>query len=248
VKSFLLAAVVSAMIIRPAAADDVRVYAAGAVQKAVDALKPVFEAKSGHTLAATFDTVGALANRVRAGETPHLVILSQTALQALEKSGHIASGAIKPVGRTGVGLAGALDKPAPDISSPDKLVAVLRAAPSIVHADPARGATAGTHFAKVLADLGLASELKDRITVIPFGGAVAGDVAAGKFAIGVSQASEIVPNPSVRFLGFLPEPHALWTVYAVAPVAPPSQPSRAFLDLLTGPEGQAALAKIGFLH
>lgn len=235
-------------VVLPARADEVRVYAAGAVQKAVQALIPEFEGKTGHRIIATYDTVGALANRVRAGEKPALVLLSHAALSALEKSAHIAAGAIQPVGRTGVGLAGPLDKPAPDISTPEKLVAALRAAPSIVHADPARGATAGTHFAKVLADLGLAGELKDRITVIPFGGAVAGDVAAGKFAIGVSQASEIVPNTAVRFLGFLPEPHALWTVYAAAPVDAPAAASRAFLDLLLGADGQAAFARIGFVR
>jgi molybdate transport system substrate-binding protein len=237
---------VAVLTVSPARADDVRIYAAGAVQKAVVALIPEFEARTGHKVVATYDTVGALANRVKAGEKPDLVVLSQSALKGLETSGQIAAASIQSVGRTGVGLAGNPALPAPDVSTADKLKAALLAAPSIVHADPARGATAGTHFAKVLVDLGIAAEVKERVTVIPFGGAVADEVASGKFAIGVSQASEIVPNPKVRFLGFLPEPHALWTVYAVATVAAPTDASRALLATLIGPEGQKALEKIGF--
>jgi molybdate transport system substrate-binding protein len=231
-----------------ARASDVRIYAAGAVQKAVEALIPLYRERTGRVATATFDTVGAQVKRIQDGETPSLAILSVSGLRGLATAGRISADAIKPIGRTGVGLAGDPKRPAPDIATSAALAAALRAAPSIVHADPARGATAGTHFAKVLADLGLAEELKPRITVVPFGGAVAGHVAAGTYAIGVSQASEIVAHPEVRFLGFLPEPHALWTVYAAAPIAPLDDHARAFLDLLLSADGAKALDKIGFVR
>lgn len=231
-----------------ALAQDVSIHAAGAVQKAIQHLIPQYEAATKRTVKPVFDTVGALAKRVRDGERPAVTVLSINALRELEKAGLIAGGGIRPVGRTGVGLAGDPRRPAPDLSTPAALVAALRAAPSIVHADPARGATAGTHFAKVVADLGLTEELKARITVVPFGGAVAGHVRDGTYAIGVSQASEIVPYSDVRFLGFLPEPHALWTVYAAAPVAPLDEAARAFLDLLMSADGINALGRIGFVR
>jgi molybdate transport system substrate-binding protein len=224
----------------------VRIYAAGAVQKAIVPLLPAMEVAAGQNVTATFDTVGALAGRIKAGNTADIVILSLGALKRLESDGLIAKGSIVTVGRTGVGLAGPLNQPAPDISTPDALKATLLAAPSIVHADPARGATAGAHFANVLAELGIAEQLKDRVTVVPFGGAIAGEIAAGKFAVGASQASEIVPNTAVRFLGFLPEPYQLWTVYALATPGVPAAETKAVIDVLTGAAGKAALAKIGF--
>jgi molybdate transport system substrate-binding protein len=247
-RRFVFAALVWTLSYTNGFAADVRVYAAGAVQKAIEKLIPTFETATGHKVVAVFDTVGALAKRISAGETPAVTLLSERALRDLAATGRIDATTIRPIGRTGVGLAGDPRLPAPDVATPAALVAALRTASSIVHADPARGATAGTHFAKVLADLGMADELKGRITVVPFGGAVAGLVRDGVHAIGVSQASEIVAEPRVRFLGFLPEPHALWTVYAAAPVAAPNEAARAFLDLMLSVDGRRALESIGFVR
>ncbi len=233
----------------PAAAAEIRVFAAGAVQKGVQALAADFEAKTGHKIVATYDTVGSLRDKVLAGETPHIIIVSAPALKALEEKGRLQAGSRQDIGRTGVGLMGHPDKHRGnlvDIATPDKFKAALLAAKSIAHADPARGATAGTHFRKIIGELGIAEALKDRITVVPFGGAIAEQVAAGAFEIGVSQATEIVPNTNVRFLGFLPDELQLWTVYGVAHVAPAEPAAAEFLGLLSGPAGQAAFAKIGF--
>jgi molybdate transport system substrate-binding protein len=45
--------------------------------------------------------------------------------------------------------------PKPDVSTPEALKAALLAAPSLGYADPARGGQGGTHFAKVIEQLGL---------------------------------------------------------------------------------------------
>lgn len=227
-------------------ADDVRVLAAGAVQKAMEPLFRAFEAKSGHRILSRFDTVGALKAAALAGELPHLILLSMPALQELATAGRLAKGSLHELGRTGVGVAVPLSGPPVDVSTADKLRQALLAAPSIAHADPARGATAGTHFRKVVAALGLTETLAARITVVPFGGSIAGDVAAGKFALGISQATEIVPNSAVRFAGTLPEPYALWTAYGVGRIGPLTDAVSAFEDLLHGDAGQAAFKSVGF--
>ena len=89
-------------------------------------------------------------------------------------------------------VGGAQGAPVPDISSAEALRRSLLAAGSVAHADPARGATAGTHFARVLERLGIAAEMAPRVTVLPFGGDVIKAVAEGRFEIGVSQSSEIL--------------------------------------------------------
>ncbi len=242
----LLAAIACLLPADPGRADEIRVLAAGAVQKAIERLIPPFEATSGRKVRVTYDTVGSLRDRVLQGDAPDIVILSEAGLKALADKGRIVGGAFITVGRTGVGLCAPLAAPALDISTPENLKAALLGAASIAHADPARGATAGTHFRKVIEALGIAGELGARITVVPFGGAIAADVAAGKFAIGVSQATEIVPNPNVRFLGTLPEPHALWTAYGAAHVATANPASAAFLTHLSSPDGASAFQAIGF--
>jgi molybdate transport system substrate-binding protein len=238
----LLAALIATA---PAAAQDVRVLAAGAVQAAVQRLEPALTA-SGHKLLATFDTVGALRERVLAGEAADVVILSEAGMAVLAKSDRIDAGSLIDLGTTSVALAVRRGEAAPDISSPDALKRALLSAASIAHADPARGATAGAHFAGVLQRLGLAEELRDRIVVLGFGGDVIAGVAEGRFAVGVSQSSEIVAHPGVVLAGRLPEPYAHHTRYRAAKMTGAGPSAEAFLGLLTGPQGRAALQAIGF--
>ena len=167
----------------PAAAHDVRVLAAGAVQGAVQRLE-LAVVDSGHKLLATYDTVGALRERVLAGEAADVVILSEAGMAALAAAGRIDAGTLIDLGATSVALAVRKGVEVPDVSSPDALRRTLLAAASIAHADPARGATAGAHFASVLQRLGLAEQLRDRIVVLGFGGDVIAGVAEGRFAIG----------------------------------------------------------------
>ncbi len=103
-----------------------------------------------------------------------------------------------------------------DISTPEALRATLLAAKSITYADPARGATAGAHFATVLAALGIRDEVAKLATVLPFGVEVIEAVAAAKHELGVSQSSEIVQHNGVRYVGALPPPYRLGTRYQVA--------------------------------
>ncbi|MBL8700333.1 MAG: substrate-binding domain-containing protein [Alphaproteobacteria bacterium] len=232
-----------------AVADEVRVFAAGATMAALEDVAPVFEQRTGHRLRANFDTVGALRDRVLAGENPDVVLLSAPALDALATAGRLAAGTRRDLGRTGVGLAAPLGAPPLDISTPDRLRAVLLAAPSLAYADPARGATAGTHFRKVLAELGIADAVAAHAKVVPFGVDGVRAVAEGEFALAVSMATEILANRRVRFVGNLPEPLQLWTVYGAAAVAPASGATgatAALLEFLAGETATEAFRRIGF--
>jgi len=128
------------------------------------------------------------------------------------RKGAIARDTIVDLGRTGVGLAGRPGLAAAAVETPDQLRALLLGASLIGYADPARGATAGTLFAKALMELGLAAPLKERLRVFPFGVDVIAAVEQGRIEVGVSQATEILSRP-VQFLGYLPEPYQSWTPY-----------------------------------
>lgn len=228
------------------AAETLVVFAAGAVKAAVEKLVPAFEAANpGEMVRAHYDTVGALRDRALAGEVVHVVLLSTAGLAPLAERGRIAAGTRVAIGRTGIGLAGAKGRTTP-IDTPARFAAVLREAKSIGYADPARGATAGTHFARQLAELGLAEPLKDRLKVFPFGVEAVEAVGRGEIEIAVSQATEIVAHPEkVAFLGLFPDPHQLWTPYEAA-LLTDSAAARRWLALLASPQGKDAFAKIGF--
>ena len=230
----------------PARAEDVRVLAAGAVQNAVRQLEAGFLAASGHTLKPEFDTVGALRNRVLAGERADVVILSEAGMGALDAAAMIDARSRIELGSTAVALAVRKGAAVPDLSSPEALRRSLLAATSIAYADPARGATAGGHFAGVLERLGIAGEVRSRVTVLPFGGDVIKAVAEGRFEIGVSQSSEIVAHADVVLAGRLPAPFDHRTRYVAAKGVGAGPGADAFLAMLQSASGRAALAAIGF--
>ena len=199
-----------------ALAGDITLLAAGAAKDLVARIDAPFTQATGRRIKATFDTVGVQRERVEMGERPDMVILSSAAIAQLNKLGLIDAATIRDVGDVQVGLAVTANSMAPDISTPEALRKALLAAKSIAYADPARGATAGAHFAKVLAALGINEQVSGKVTVLPFGVEVIEAVAVGKFEIGVSQSSEIVQHKGVRYIGALPVPHQLATRYQTA--------------------------------
>jgi molybdate transport system substrate-binding protein len=233
------AATVLVLFTTAATADDIRVFAAGAAKHAVDALAPAFQQATGHTLRASYDTVGALTARVKQaapGQAADIVILSDSALASLGAAGRLSSVPAYSVGRVVVAVAVKLGTPLPDLSTRAALQAALLAADSIAYGDPARGATAGTHFAKVIAAMNLEIDLKNKMTVLPFGVDVITGVAQGNYAFGISQSSEIRQHPGVSYAGPLPAPYGLSTGYSAAL----SSDSPAALQLLTFIKSQQA--------
>lgn len=228
------------------ATETVRILAAGAVQGAVLRLEPAIAAASAAKLDAVFDTVGALRDRVLGGDVADVIILSEAGMVALEKAGKVAGGSVVDLGRISVALAVRRGARVPDVASPAALKQALLSASSLAHADPARGATAGAHFARVLEQLGIAEQTKARVTVLPFGGDVIAEVARGRFEIGVSQSSEIVAHPGVTLAGRLPAPYGHSTRYVAAKPVGAGARSDSVLALLQTPAARSTFADFGF--
>jgi molybdate transport system substrate-binding protein len=233
-----------------ARADEIRVLCAGAAKMALEAISPEFSRLTGHTLRASFDTVGAQRDRVlqgAPGTVADVVILSTAAISQLAKAGHLPAGEGIAIGVVSVSLAVPLGTPVPAISTPAQLKQVLTTASSIAYADPQRGATAGTHFDKVLREMGLYDTLRERLVVRPFGVDVIKDVSEGKYAIGVSQSSEILQHANIAMVGPLPAPYALITPYTAAVTS--TQPAaKQLMDFLAGPAAMTSFRATGFLH
>ena len=237
-----------------AAADDARVLAAGAAKHAVEALAPAFHQATGHTLRASYDTVGALTGRglqAKPAEVADILILSDAALVSLSAAGYLnPSGPLNPqrthsIGRVVVAVAVKQGMPLPDLSTPAALQLALLAAPSIAYGDPARGATAGTYFAKVMATMSLNDMLKDKITVLPFSVDVITGVAQGRYALGISQSSEIKQRQGISYAGPLPAPYGLSTGYSAA-LASDSTAAQQFLTFLKGQQAMREFESSGF--
>jgi len=231
-----------------ARAADITVYAAGAVQSAVLDTKTAFETASGHRLTFVFGTVGALRDRILAGEAADATLLSVAGIEALEQKGAARKGMSVIVGSTGPGIAYRAGAPKPDVSSPEALKAALLAAKSVSYGDPTKGATAGIHFSKVLGELGIAEAIKPKTHLVPFGVEGIERVAKGESELAVSQATEILANPGTRLAGSLPAPYQIGTVYAATGVQSTKVPDAvaAYLRFLLSAETVAKFRANGF--
>ncbi len=227
-------------------ADAVRVLAAGAVKAVIQELAGPFETRTGRRLEVTFDTVGALAERVLSGQEADVTILSVPMLRTLASQG-IGDGAILELGTTGVGLGGRGGiAPAP-IDTPERFSTLLIEAETIGYADPARGATAGRHFMSVLERMNLADALRPKLRMFSFGVDAVEALGRGEVELAVSQATEILTQPKVTFLGLFPEPYHLATAYGAVALSA-RDGARDFLAALQESAAVESLRRAGFIQ
>lgn len=227
-----------------------RILSGGALNGIVTRLQPAFEKAHDCRIEGTYGAVGAMKDKLLAGAPCDLVILSQALIDELAAQAHVhgqAPGA-RPVGVVKTGLA-LKDRHAPvSVSSPEKLKALLQAAPAIFYPDPAK-ATAGIHFHKVLQSLGLADDAS-RLKTYPNGAmAMAALAQSGEAeAVGCTQVTEILITPGVRLNGLLPPPYELATTYTGAVAARAQEPelALALLEALTADEAAETRRKCGF--
>jgi molybdate transport system substrate-binding protein len=226
--------------------EEVKVYAAAAVKSPFVKLAEDYEKATGHTVVFVFDTAGATEQKFRADPSSALLVTTDTLIADGIKSGTLKDGTSRRLGATVAALAVPPGSPKPDISTPAKLKAALLAAPRIAFSDPARGATVGTHFMKVIETLGIKDEVLQKATVAPDGVETMRLVLDKKVALGVSQMSEIVQANRDALVAPFPNEFDLATTFSLWHRADASAAVRDFATLITSPAGQTRLAAEGF--
>jgi molybdate transport system substrate-binding protein len=196
----------------------------------------------------TFGAVGAMRDKLLAGEPCDIVILTRALIDELTRQGHVVAGSTRDLGVVMTGVAVKEGDPAPDISTRDALKAALQRASGVYFPDPQK-ATAGIHFMKVLQSLGIADELRGRIRNFPNGATSMAEMAqAGAGAIGCTQVTEILHAPGVDLVGLLPKEFELATVYTAAVCTKAQEPdaARAFVERLAAAQAASVRAACGF--
>ena len=234
----------------PARGAELHVLAAGAVQAAVAKLVTTFEGQTGHTVKVTYSTVGDLVAKTEAGQPVDVIVVTPPTLTSLEGKGLVRPGTQAKVGSVGAAVAVRAGVTAPDVSTPEALRATLLAARSVIYADPTKAST-GIHFARVIERLGIAEAVNAKAHIVPTGIVgmedLAKDTGAG-LVVGITQVTEILPNPGVKLVGPLPGDLQNITTYAAALGAKPVElaAAEAFLAWLTNPLGRQTFATAGF--
>ena len=226
-----------------------RILSAGAAQAVVERIAAPYTSETGVEVKAAFSAVGAMKARVLAGEPVDIIVLTRALIDELVASGHVAAGSPSDLGTVATGVAVRAGTPSPDISDAGKLRGSLLAASKVVCPDPAT-ATAGKAVLQLLERLGIAAEVRPRMQVFPNGYSAMKWLAEsrGTRELGITQATEILPNPGVHYVGPLPGDLAIRTLYSagVAAQAQNSAGAGDFIARLTARDSRPILAQAGY--
>jgi molybdate transport system substrate-binding protein len=229
------------------AQSEVRVFVGGAMTGPLKEAGAAFTRSSRTQVIVVSDTTGALLKRLAAGEKADLIVVTGPAMDALQKESRVDPGSRVDLARALIGVGVRAGAASPDLSTPDTFKAALLEARSVSYVSPAAGGTSGTYFEGLLARMGIAETMKSKTVYRTQGSEVAAAVASGDAELGITFTSELQPNPGVKVAGPLPAAIQLPTIYSAAVVtgAPNADIARAFLRMLGGAEGRAALTQAG---
>jgi molybdate transport system substrate-binding protein len=236
------------LVATPARADEIKVMTSGAFTEAYQQLVQQFQKATRHTVATTYgasmggaqDSIPVRLNR---GEPVDVVIVIDSALDALVKSGHIVPGSRVQLARSMIGIAVRKGAPKPDISSVAALRQTLLQAKSIAYSASASGTYVST---ELFQRLGIAEQVKDKARRIE-SERVGAVVARGDAELGFQQVSELLPVAGIDYVGLLPtEVQQVSTISAaIGTKATASSASKALIDFLASPAAAATIRKTG---
>ena len=226
-------------------AEDLKVYAAAAFKSPLTEIAAQYEKETGNKVAVIFDTAGATAQKFTSDPQAVLLITSPAVITDAEKIGKLKDGTTYRLGDSLAGIAYPPGSAKPDVSTPEKLKAALLGAKRIAFSDPARGATVGIHFMKVIDSLGVKDEVLRKSTVAKDGVETMRLVLEEKFDIGITQVSEILQASRDAVAGPFPKEFELATTYSLWHRNNISPAAKTFVTLMTSPASRAKLEANG---
>lgn len=227
----------------------IRILSGGAAQGLVHRLKDRLATEHGIGVEGHFGAVGAMRDKLLAGEPCDILVLTQALIVELEAQGHVKPGTAVPLGRVRTGVAVKSGEPMPAVNDAASLKALLASAQGVYFPDPEK-ATAGIHFMKVLRELGLVDTLAGKLRTYPNGAAAMQAMAQtqGAGLVGCTQVTEILFTPGVVLCGGLPKEFELATVYTAAACARAQDPqgAQALIDMMASDTARPVREAAGF--
>ncbi|HWH82155.1 MAG TPA: substrate-binding domain-containing protein [Burkholderiaceae bacterium] len=218
--ALFVAACAAVLAARPAAAAEIRVLSAGAVEPGLRPALRAFEQTTGHRVALQFATAPQIAQRTDAADAFDIVIAPALGLDGLQAASALRSERARrvPIGSVGIGVAVRPGAPVPDLSSTESFTRALLEADSLAY----NRASTGLWFEGVLQRLGLTERLAAKTQRFDDGAAVMRHVLNGRGReIGVGATTEILllREQGLQLVGPLPASMQNRTTYIAAPTA-----------------------------
>jgi molybdate transport system substrate-binding protein len=229
-----------ALIATAVQAADIRVLAPGFVyNSALKDLAADFTKQTGVNVIVT--EVGmnvAITQTKTATPAADVVALPSDLMNSLALDGGIVTGSYTPLGRDELGLAVKKGAPKPDISTVEKLAAVLKSAQAVEVNDPKAGTMQGVIIDGILKRPEFAG-----VHVVPVSkGEGAGALARGEGDMAVQLVPEILNKPPIDLVAPLPAELGghMDAMLAVSSRSTDQKNALAFIKFLTRPEAKAA--------
>jgi len=198
--------------------------------------------KNGLDFTATYGATRLLTQKLAAGETAEVAILTDEAIAELISSGTIAAGSRRDLARSAIGIAVAAGAARPYFRTAESFKQTMLTARSIAYS---RSGASGLHFAELIKRLGIADEVNRKAKVID--GVVGELVARKEVDLAVQQISELKLVPGIEIVGTLPDELQKITTFSAGIFAASTRPAAAGLLIaaLASPEVAAVMRKQG---
>jgi molybdate transport system substrate-binding protein len=178
--------------------------------------------------------MGKIVGEIRTG-TPaaDVIILPISFMDGMDAMGATVPGTAQNIGRVTIGLAVKKGGPHPDISTPAKLAAALKAGGPVIYSDPASGSMEARIINDMLRQNAVFKGVKDKISTKGEGGQA---VIKGEADMALQLICEIVNHPELDLVGPVPaQLHAyLETSVAVSSRSTQADAAKAFITYMLG--------------
>lgn len=223
---------------------EIKVFSSAAPRGIFRQLAADFERTTGHRLVIDYAFAADLKRRIEAGDPFDVAVLPPDMADDLAWRGKLAAGSRVGLGRTGLGVAVRRGAPKPDIGTIDAFRQALLAAPTVAYAN---GGASGVQVHGMLARLGIAEAMTQKLRPYPTGGAVEA-VARGEADLVAIGVSPILDVPGVELVGWLPPELQSYIVFTgnIGATTRQADAARALLTLLTSPAAVELFKAQGF--
>jgi polar amino acid transport system substrate-binding protein len=230
-----------------ARAAEIRVMTSGALAAPFADLVQVFEKATGHTLVTILGSsqggaADSIPERLKRGETAHVVLLGRESLDTLVKQGPVTAGTERDIVSSRMAMSVRLGIPKPDISTVEAFKKAMLEAKSIAYS----ASVSGTYLSTIaFQQLGIADQVlpKAKRVMSERVGAV---LTRGEIDVGFQQISELLPfAKTTQFVGALPEGVQKVTLFSagVTATTPDLALSKLMIDFLASKDAHPMIRK-----
>jgi molybdate transport system substrate-binding protein len=222
-----------------ARAAEIRVLAVRAPEVALRNLAADFAKESGHQVVFTIGSPAVVIQKIKANEVHDAVIVSEPAMDQLDKEGIVNPESRVRLANTGIGVVVRDGAPVPDLATPEAFKQALVTATSIVYGDVSPNQS-GEKVERILAALGILDTLRPKLRIVSGHRNSQPLIAKGEVEMGLYNLSEIHEGTGVRLAGPVPAPLQLVTIFEGALMSDGSVPeaARAYIRFLASADAR----------